>query len=70
MNILIIGSGAREHALGKEIVDEGRKIYFAPGNGGTSDIGENVDIKVDQIDKLYHKNIESKSINSLCLSIF
>ena len=52
MNILIIGSGAREHALGKKIVDEGRKIYFAPGNGGTSDIGENVDIKVDQIDKL------------------
>lgn len=46
--ILIIGSGAREHALGwklkqSPLVD---KIYFAPGNPGTKEIGENVTIDV------------------------
>lgn len=42
--ILIIGSGAREHALGRRI-KEGRperKIYFLPGNGGTEDTGINI----------------------------
>ena len=52
MNILIIGSGGREHALGKKIANKDRKIYFAPGNGGTSTIGENINIGVDDIEKL------------------
>ena len=52
MNILIIGSGGREHALGKKIAKEQRKLFFAPGNGGTSQLGQNLDIKVDEIDKL------------------
>lgn len=42
--ILIIGSGAREHALGRRI-KEGkpeRIIYFLPGNGGTEDTGTNL----------------------------
>ena len=51
MNILIIGSGGREHALGKKIASKNRKIYFAPGNGGTSSTGENVDIQVDEIEE-------------------
>lgn len=41
--ILIIGSGAREHALGKRI-KEGkpeRRIFFLPGNGGTKNTGTN-----------------------------
>jgi phosphoribosylamine--glycine ligase len=50
-NVLIVGSGGREHALGWKIsqsihVD---KIYFAPGNGGTV---ENIDIKQNDIEKL------------------
>ena len=51
MNVLIVGSGAREHALGWKISQSKRvdKIYFAPGNGGTS---ENVDIKQSEIDRL------------------
>ncbi|MFA6017146.1 MAG: phosphoribosylamine--glycine ligase [Patescibacteria group bacterium] len=54
MKILIIGSGGREHALGWKIkqsplVD---KIYFAPGNPGTKQIGENISIAVTDIDKL------------------
>lgn len=51
MNVLIVGSGGREHALGWKISQSKHvsKIYFAPGNGGTS---ENVDIKQNDIEKL------------------
>jgi phosphoribosylamine---glycine ligase len=50
-NVLIVGSGSREHALGWKIAQSKHvsKIYFAPGNGGTS---ENIDIKHNDIDKL------------------
>src|SRR3712207_9206118 len=43
-NVLIVGSGSREHAIGWKISQSKHvgKIYFAPGNGGTS---ENLDIK-------------------------
>jgi phosphoribosylamine--glycine ligase len=51
VNVLIVGSGAREHALGWKISQSKHadKIYFAPGNGGTA---ENVDIRQSDIDKL------------------
>jgi len=51
MNILVIGSGGREHAIGWKIKQSPRctKLYFAPGNGGTSSIGENVAIKADDV---------------------
>lgn len=51
MDVLIVGSGGREHALGWKISKSKHvdRIYFAPGNGGTS---ENVDIKHNDIDKL------------------
>ncbi len=47
MDVLIIGSGGREYSIGyalnkDENVD---KIYFAPGNGATDELGENVNIK-------------------------
>lgn len=47
MNILIIGSGGREHALGWKLSQSPyvKKIFFTPGNGGTSELGENIDIK-------------------------
>ena len=50
-NILIIGSGGREHALGWKLSQSPhvRKIYFAPGNGGTY---ENIDLYPMQFDKL------------------
>ncbi|MDO5713130.1 MAG: phosphoribosylformylglycinamidine synthase [Tissierellia bacterium] len=44
MKILIIGSGGREHALGMALAKENRKLYFAPGNGGTEEIGTNINI--------------------------
>jgi len=44
MKVLIIGSGGREHALGWALSKdpEVTKIYFGPGNGGTSLIGTNL----------------------------
>ena len=49
MDVLIIGSGGREHALGWKISQSKHKIYFTPGNGGTA---ENVDIRQNDIAKL------------------
>ncbi len=48
MNILIIGSGGREHALGWKIRQskKTRNLFFAPGNAGTSSIGTNLKIEV------------------------
>ncbi len=47
MNVLIIGSGGRECSIGLALSrdDKVSKIYFAPGNGATDVIGENIDIK-------------------------
>ncbi len=44
MDILLLGSGGREHAIAKKLSESPRcgKLYIAPGNGGTSQVGENV----------------------------
>ncbi len=54
MKVLIIGSGGREHALGWKLKQspQVKKIYFAPGNGGTEKIGENIKIAAEDIKKL------------------
>lgn len=54
MNILIIGSGGREHALAWKISqsEKVKKIYAAPGNGGMVPTCERVDIKADDLDGL------------------
>lgn len=48
MNILIVGSGGREHALAWKIAQSNRtdEIFIAPGNAGTAEFGTNVDIDV------------------------
>lgn len=52
--IVIGGSGGREHALAWKLSqsDQVEKVYVAPGNGGIQQIGENVDINPDEINKL------------------
>ena len=47
MKILLVGGGGREHALAWKILQSPKvtKLFVAPGNGGTSQIAENVDIK-------------------------
>ena len=44
MDILLLGSGGREHAIAKKLSESPRcgKLYIAPGNGGTTQVGENV----------------------------
>ncbi|MDE1769069.1 MAG: phosphoribosylamine--glycine ligase [Thaumarchaeota archaeon] len=51
VNVLVVGSGGREHALGWKLAQSSKvdKIYFAPGNGGTS---HNVDISSEDIEGL------------------
>lgn len=54
MNVLMIGSGGREHALIKKILESPRveKLYCAPGNGGISRDAETVDINVMDTESL------------------
>ena len=49
MKVLLLGSGGREHALAWKIAQSPKieKLYIAPGNAGTSEVGENVAIKAD-----------------------
>ncbi len=49
MKLLLLGSGGREHALAWKIAQSPKieKLYIAPGNAGTANAGENVDIKAD-----------------------
>lgn len=51
VNILVVGSGGREHAIGWKLAQSPKvdKIYYAPGNGGTQN---NVDISSDDIEGL------------------
>ena len=48
MNILVLGSGGREHAFAWKISQSPRcnKLFVAPGNAGTASMAENVNIKV------------------------
>lgn len=54
MNILIIGSGGREHALGWKIKQSNKveNLFFAPGNAGTVEIGTNLDCGVSDFQKI------------------
>ena len=54
MNILILGSGGREHALGWKIRQSKKtgKLFFAPGNAGTSSIGVNLPVGVSDFQSL------------------
>ncbi len=49
MNILLLGSGGREHAMAWKIRKSPRlkKLYIAPGNAGTALVGTNVDLSLD-----------------------
>lgn len=46
MNVLVLGSGGREHALAWKIAQSSMltRLYVAPGNAGTSSVAENVDL--------------------------
>ena len=54
MRILLLGSGGREHALAWKIAQSEKvsQLFIAPGNAGTSAVGENVNIKADDFEAL------------------
>ncbi|MBN2223627.1 MAG: phosphoribosylamine--glycine ligase [Deltaproteobacteria bacterium] len=53
MKILIVGGGGREHALTWKLASEkGVRVYCAPGNGGTVDLGTNVPISAEDVPAL------------------
>jgi phosphoribosylamine--glycine ligase len=54
MNVLILGSGGREHALAWKISQSSscNKLFIAPGNAGTGLIGKNKNIKVTDFDAI------------------
>ena len=51
---LLVGSGGREDAIGRKLIQSSRlgKLYVAPGNVGTARYAENVRIKATDIDSL------------------
>lgn len=57
MNILLLGSGGREHAIGWKIAQSAKcdKLFIAPGNAGTEGVGGkgvNVDMKADDFEAI------------------
>ena len=50
--VLIVGSGAREHALATAIVASGHHVIVAPGNAGTALVARNVDVRSDDVPRL------------------
>lgn len=54
MRILVVGSGGREHALAAALAKSPmvEKVFAAPGNSGTAEVAENVDIAADDIPAL------------------
>jgi phosphoribosylamine--glycine ligase len=62
MKVLVIGNGGREHALCWKISQSSmvEKIYCAPGNGGTANIAENINIQIEEIDELLKFALNNK----------
>lgn len=62
MKVLVVGAGGREHALVWKIALSPivTKVYCAPGNGGTAQVAENVDISAEDIEGLCAFAIKEK----------
>ncbi|MBI2913513.1 MAG: phosphoribosylamine--glycine ligase, partial [Chloroflexi bacterium] len=54
MNVLVVGSGAREHAIAWKLRQSPRlaDLFFAPGNAGTVALGQNLAIRATDLDGL------------------
>lgn len=65
MNILIIGSGGREYAIGLRLKQDKnvKKLYFSPGNGATKELGTNI------IAKDYYELADFAKKNDIALSV-
>jgi phosphoribosylamine--glycine ligase len=61
MNVLIIGSGGREHAIGWKIAEspKANQLFFAPGNAGTRSLGKNIPVGVNDFPAIKMAVIEN-----------
>lgn len=52
MNILLLGSGGREHAIAAKLAQSRRcgRLFIAPGNAGTADVGQNVSLNPEDFE--------------------
>jgi phosphoribosylamine--glycine ligase len=50
--VIVIGSGAREHALAAALASGGHEVIVAPGNAGTAAVGRNVAVPSDDVEGL------------------
>lgn len=59
MNVLVLGSGGREHAIAWKLAQSSilTRLYIAPGNAGTREVGENVELNI----------LDFKAVASFCL---
>lgn len=62
MNLLLIGSGGREHALAWKLSQSNKlsSLYIAPGNAGTAEYGSNLNIQVSEFEALKNTVLEHK----------
>ncbi len=56
MRVLVIGGGGREHALAWKLAASKRvtKVFCAPGNAGTAELAENVNVQPENLNALFH----------------
>ena len=54
MNVLVIGSGGREHAISWKLAQSKKlsNLYVAPGNAGTKEVATNIDVGVNDFEGL------------------
>ena len=62
MNLLILGSGGREHAIAWKSAQSShlKKLFIAPGNAGTKSVGINVDININDFEAIANFALENK----------
>lgn len=68
MKVLVIGSGGREHTLCWKITQSKlvEHVFCAPGNAGTAEVAQNVNIKVDDVESLL-RFAKEKKIDLTCV---
>lgn len=62
MKILILGSGGREHAMAWKISQSKKvtKLYVAPGNAGTAEVSENIDLNLSDFEAIKKHTLQKK----------